>query len=75
MGTPRRGDLHNGIDPAITPAEAPLRSCEAKLLRLIRTQWALDFGARELCLIIEYQDRVPVLIRVTENVVKEEKLR
>lgn len=52
-----------------------LKSCEAKLVSLIRNHWALDFGTREVRLTIEYQDKVPVLIRVTENVVREEKLR
>ena len=52
-----------------------LRSCEAKLVSFIRDHWALDFGTREVRLVIEYQDRLPVLIRVTGNVVKEEKLK
>jgi hypothetical protein len=52
-----------------------LRSCEAKLLARIHNDWALDFGTREIRLLIEYQDGVPVLIRVTDNTVREEKLR
>jgi hypothetical protein len=52
-----------------------LRSCEAKLLMCIRNHWALDFGTREVRLLIEYQDGVPVLIRVTDNAVREEKLK
>lgn len=56
-------------------ADNVLRGCEAKLIDFIRNHWTLDYGSREVCLIIEYQDNVPVLIRVTENVVKEEKLK
>lgn len=52
-----------------------LRSFEAKLIDLIRNGWALEFGTREVRLVIEYQDKVPVLIRICENVVKEEKLK
>ena len=52
-----------------------LRSCESKLLALIRTRWALEYGTRRVGLIIEYQDRVPVLIRIVENSVAEEKLK
>lgn len=52
-----------------------LKPYEAKLLKYIRSHWALDFGTREVRLLIEYQDGVPVLIRVTGNTVKEEKLR
>jgi hypothetical protein len=55
--------------------DAGVRSCEAKLLGLIRNRWALEFGTREVRLVIEYQDKVPVLIRITGNVVKEEKLK
>lgn len=53
----------------------PIRSCEAKLIDSIHNHWALDFGTREVRLLIEYQDKVPVLIRVTENTVREEKLK
>jgi hypothetical protein len=60
---------------AVDHSDPELRSCEAKLIGLIRNHWALDFGTREVRLVIEYQDNVPVLIRVTENVVKEEKLK
>jgi len=60
---------------ALSQTEPTLRSCEAKLLGLIRDRWALDFGSREVRLLIEYQDGVPVLIRVTGNSVKEEKLK
>ncbi len=56
-------------------AAVPLRSCEAKLIASIREDWALKFGSREVRLIIEYQDGLPVLIRITDNKVKEEKLR
>lgn len=52
-----------------------VRPCEAKLIDLIGNHWALEFGTREVRLVIEYQDKVPVLIRVTENVIKEEKLK
>lgn len=55
--------------------EPALRSCEAKLLSYIRNHWAVEFGTREVHLVIEYQDRVPVLIRVTANRVSEEKLK
>lgn len=61
------------VVPAHTASE--LRACEAKLIGNIRGPWAIDHGSRAVRLIIEYQDRVPVLIRVTKNVVKEEKLR
>lgn len=57
------------------PAEPALRSCEAKLLASIRNDWAVDYGAREVRLVIEYQDRTPVLIRVTMNTITEEKFR
>ena len=60
---------------APNPTVAGLRSCEAKLLARIHNEWALDFGTREVRLLIEYQDGVPVLIRVTDNTVREEKLR
>jgi hypothetical protein len=62
------GIIGTGTDPA-------LRSCEAKLLAHIRTDWAVDYGTREVKLLIEYQDGAPVLIRVTKSTVKEEKLR
>lgn len=65
----------NGPDKVSHPASPALRSCEAKLLACIRNDWALDFGTREVRLVIEYQDHTPVLIRVTMNTVKEEKLR
>ena len=68
--------LSNGGDKAtVDHADPGLRSCETKLLGLIRNRWALEFGTREVRLMIEYQDKVPVLIRITENVVKEEKLK
>jgi len=60
--------------PGPTP-DVDLRPCEAKLLAYIRNHWALEFGTREVRLVIEYQNGVPVLIRVTGNVVREEKLR
>jgi len=60
---------------SVDRSDPGLRSCEAKLIGLIRDPWALDFGTREVRLVIEYQDGVPVLIRITENVVKEEKLK
>lgn len=60
---------------APNPAVAGVRSCEAKLMARIHNEWALDFGTREIRLLIEYQDGVPVLIRVTDNTVREEKLR
>lgn len=55
--------------------ESPLKSCEARLLACIRGDWAVEYGTREVRLLIEYQDGTPVLIRVTANAVKEEKLR
>lgn len=33
-----------------------LRSCEAKLICCIRNDWALEFGSREVRLVIEYQE-------------------
>ena len=63
-----------GLSPSARPA-AGFRSCEAKLMARIHNEWALDFGTREIRLLIEYQDGVPVLIRVTDNTVREEKLR
>jgi hypothetical protein len=44
--------------------EADLRSCERKLVNRIRGDWAIPFGTREVRLQIEYQDGVPVLVRV-----------
>lgn len=60
---------------APAPVEPGLRSCEAKLIRYIRDRWAIEHGSRAVRLVIEYQDGVPVLIRVTGNTVKEEKLK
>lgn len=57
------------------PSVSALKSCESKLIASIRGDWALEFGSREVRLVIEYQDGVPVLIRVTGNAVKEEKLK
>jgi len=57
------------------PSDVALRGCEVKLIDFIRNHWTLEYGSREVRLIIEYQDKVPVLIRVTENVIKEEKLK
>jgi len=56
-------------------SDVALRGCEAKLIDCIRNHWTLEHGSREVRLIIEYQDKVPVLIRVTDNVIKEEKLK
>ena len=56
-------------------AEQTLGSCEARLIACIRNDWALAFGSREVRLIIEYQEGVPVLIRVTASRIKEEKLK
>ncbi len=77
-----RGANANALSGAATgaargaeAAAVSLRSCEAKLIASIREDWALQFGSREVRLIIEYQDGLPVLIRVTDNKVKEEKLR
>ena len=67
--------LRNGPEKVSHPEGPALRSCEAKLLATIRNEWAVDYGSREVQLIIEYQDRTPVLIRVTMNTVKEEKFR
>ena len=55
--------------------EQTLKSCEAKLITYIRKDWALAFGTREVQLVIEYQEGEPVLIRVTDNKVTEEKLK
>lgn len=57
------------------PREQTLRSCEARLIACIRNDWALAFGSRKVRLVIEYQEGVPVLIRVTENAITEEKLK
>ncbi|MGH2395633.1 MAG: hypothetical protein ACRDFW_01315 [bacterium] len=67
--------LGNGPEKVAHPEGPALRSCEAKLLACIRNDWAVDYGTREVRLVIEYQDRTPVLIRVTMNTVKEEKFR
>ncbi|MDQ7857912.1 MAG: hypothetical protein QN174_02455 [Armatimonadota bacterium] len=74
MTPPRAGRI---LPEAVTVpgGEQALRPCEAKLVACIRNHWALDFGTREVRLVIEYQDGVPVLIRVTGNIVREEKLR
>lgn len=69
---------HDGARVGAAAAARPepaLRSCEAKLLSCIRNHWAVEFGTREVRLVIEYQNGVPVLIRVTANRVTEEKLR
>ena len=71
-GIRQSGDGSQKVTRPFSPA---LRSCEAKLLASIRNDWAVDHGSREIQLIIEYQDRAPVLIRVTRNTVKEEKFR
>ncbi len=77
----RRTDVRVGPDgakgaPAGAGQAAPaLKPCESKLIANIRRDWALKFGSREVRLVIEYQDGVPVLIRVTGNRVKEEKLK
>lgn len=57
------------------PTASALKSFEAKLIANIREDWALKFGSREVRLVIEYQDGVPVLIRITSNKVQEEKLK
>ena len=67
--------VSSGTDNAGLDRSNELRSCEAKLLALMHHHWALEFGSREVRLVIEYQDKVPVLIRILENVVKEEKLK
>lgn len=74
-GTASARDGVRGSPGATVRPEPTLRSCEAKLLSYIRNHWAVDFGTREVRLVIEYQDGVPVLIRVTANRVTEEKLR
>ena len=77
----RRTDVRVGPDgtkgaPAGAGQAAPaLKPFESKLIANIRRDWALTFGSREVRLVIEYQDGVPVLIRVTGNRVKEEKLK
>ncbi len=65
----------DGTEKVTRPVNPALRSCEAKLLACIRNDWAVDYGTREVRLIIEYQSRTPVLIRVIKNTVTEEKLR
>ena len=62
-------------DETVDLLEQTLRSCEAKLITYIRKDWALAFGTREVQLVIEYQEGEPVLIRVTDNKVTEEKLK
>ncbi len=55
--------------------QAALRSCEQKLIERIRA-WALPYGSREVTIRIEYQDHVPVMIRVLEQLsMQEERLR
>ncbi|MBI3974951.1 MAG: hypothetical protein HY334_01005 [Armatimonadetes bacterium] len=68
-------DGPRGSGATIGQPEPPLRSSELRLIARIRNDWAVQFGSREVRLIIEYQDGVPVLIRVIENAVKEEKLK
>lgn len=62
-------------DETVDLPEQTLKSCEAKLITYIRKDWALAFGTREVQLVIEYQEGEPVLIRVTDNKVTEEKLK
>jgi hypothetical protein len=73
----RIGELTMAIDERtrLDRQDPALRSCESKLLALIRNRWALEFGTRRVGLIIEYQDRIPVLIRIVENSITEEKLK
>jgi hypothetical protein len=73
--TPSGRDGVRGSSETAARPEPALRSCEAKLLSCIRSHWAVEFGTREVRLIIEYQNGVPVLIRITANRVTEEKLR
>ncbi|MDR7555329.1 MAG: hypothetical protein QN157_06940 [Armatimonadota bacterium] len=76
MGVDSSPHRTNAVERSPGPTfDGDLRSCEAKLLSYIRNHWALEFGTREVRLVIEYQNGVPVLIRVTGNIVKEEKLR
>ena len=63
-----------GLPVNVAPVPGP-RPCETKLLARIHNEWALDFGTREVRLLIEYQDGLPVLIRVAGNIVREEKLK
>ncbi len=68
-------DGAQGSGTSVGRSEPALRSCEVTLIARIRNDWAVQFGSRDVRLIIEYQDGVPVLIRVTANTVKEEKLK
>ncbi len=64
-----------GSTTTVEQWEPALRSCEARLIARIRNDWALRFGSREVQLVIEYGDGLPVLIRVMENRIAEEKLK
>ncbi len=62
--------------PAGAGQDVPaLKPFEVRLIANIREDWALEFGSREVRLVIEYQNGVPVLIRATGERVKEEKLK
>ena len=52
-----------------------LRSCEKKLIERLR-QKAVPYGTLEVAVQVEYQDGVPVMVRLKEQVaIQEEKLR
>lgn len=53
-------------------AQSPL--LQGIILRML-DEWPLAFGVRDLHLHIEYQDHRPVLVKILDNRVIEEKIR
>lgn len=53
-------------------AQSPL--LQGVILKIL-DEWPVAFGVRNVRLNIEYQDRRPVLVRVLENQVIEDKIR
>lgn len=52
----------------------PLRSCELKLIQWIRRR-AVPYGTVTAQLQVEFQDNVPVMVRLVGPLMEEEKLR
>lgn len=55
-------------------APLSLRPCEIRLIEWIRAH-AVPYGTAGAHIQVEYQDKAPVMIRVTSQVTVEEKLR
>lgn len=55
-------------------SEKPLRSAELRLIQWIRRH-AIPYGTVTARLQIEFQDHVPVMVRLMRPILEEEKLR